>query len=266
MPARIRRITFDCPDARTLSSFYAELLAMPARLVDGPERVVIGREGHGTDLAFAAVPDYRPPTWPDPAYPQQLHLDIRTYDAECVKSADQSEAAWFSWRWHDHALALGATRLPHLGGGCPVYADPAGHPFCLCAALPPSATEETGPAEPVGSVVFDCFDSARRLASFYAELLDMHVRMADREGWVKIRREDGARPTLSFGGADGRPPRWSDPERPQQVHLDIQVDDIQATENLVLRLGANRLTSGDANHAVYADPEGHPFCLYSSAG
>jgi hypothetical protein len=31
------------------------------------------------------------------------------------------------------AVRLGATRLPDMGGSCPVYADPAGHPFCLCA-------------------------------------------------------------------------------------------------------------------------------------
>ena len=30
------------------------------------------------------------------------------------------------------AEQLGAIRLPPLGGSCPVYADPAGHPFCLC--------------------------------------------------------------------------------------------------------------------------------------
>lgn len=118
MPARIRRITFGCPDARALAAFYADLLAMPICFPDTPERVVIGRKDGGTDLGFVTIADYRAPTWPDPAYPQQLHLDIRTYDADCVKSADeQAEAGWFSWRWHDHALALGATRLPHLGGG-----------------------------------------------------------------------------------------------------------------------------------------------------
>lgn len=30
------------------------------------------------------------------------------------------------------AEQLGAIRLPPLGGSCPVYADPAGHPFCPC--------------------------------------------------------------------------------------------------------------------------------------
>jgi hypothetical protein len=31
------------------------------------------------------------------------------------------------------ALRLGAIRLPPQGGSCPVFADPAAHPFCLCA-------------------------------------------------------------------------------------------------------------------------------------
>jgi hypothetical protein len=63
------------------------------------------------------VPDYRPPRWPDPQYPEQLHLDLSADDRESRERL---------------ALELGATRLPPQGGSCPVYADPAGHPFCLC--------------------------------------------------------------------------------------------------------------------------------------
>jgi Glyoxalase-like domain len=42
------------------------------------------------------------------------------------------------------------------------------------------------------------------------------------------------------------------------------VDDLAAAENLVGRLGATRLPDMDADCVVYADPEGHPFCLYTS--
>jgi hypothetical protein len=44
---------------------------------------------------------------------------------------------------------------------------------------------------------------------------------------------------------------------PQQVHLDIMVEDPVAAGPLVLALGAVRLDG----HDVYADPAGHPFCL-----
>ena len=143
------------------------------------------------------------------------------------------------------ALRLGATRLPHLGGGCPVYADPAGHPFCLCFGYPANELEQALRGQ-LGGITFDCFDSPRALAAFYAELLDMPERMEDEDGWVTIRAKD---PTprdlafdlsfdLAFQGANGQRPQWLDPERPPQVHLDIEVDDLAAAENLVARLGA----------------------------
>jgi hypothetical protein len=63
-------------------------------------------------VAFQRAPDHRAPTWPGPAVPQQIHLDVMV---------DDQAAA------HERVLALGATPLP----GDHVYADPAGHPFCL---------------------------------------------------------------------------------------------------------------------------------------
>lgn len=250
MLANVQNITFDCPDARKLASFYAELVLMPIRHVDTPERVIIGNDKSRTRLAFATIEDYRPPTWPDPAYPQQLHLcgptHVYAYDTESPT---------------DLVQRLGATRLPHLGGGCPVYADPAGHPFCLCAEFP-VAQEQKALRGLLGSVVFDCFDSPRALAAFYAELLDVPEREEDEEGWVTFRAKDRMRLDLGFQGATGKQPQWFDPERPQQLHLDIEVDDLAAAENLVVRLGATRLPDTGAECVVYADPEGHPFCLY----
>jgi hypothetical protein len=63
---------------------------------------------------------------------------------------------------------------------------------------------------------------------------------------------------------DHRPPQWPDGE-PQQVHLDLYVDDIQAAHAQVVGLGAPVLQTADL-HAdrgfqTYADPAGHPFCL-----
>lgn len=118
MDIRIRNIVFDCADARALAEFYAGLLGM--RIIRD-DWMVIAEDEHSTPrLAFEEVPDYRPPRWPDPerAYPQQVHVCFGVDDADAAGEL---------------ALRLGATRLPDHGGSCPVYADPAGHPFCLCA-------------------------------------------------------------------------------------------------------------------------------------
>ena len=49
---------------------------------------------------------------------------------------------------------------------------------------------------------------------------------------------------------------------PQQIHLDVMVDDPAAAGAAVLALGARKL-DGDG---VYADPAGHPFCLIPRPG
>ena len=113
---RITRVVFDCFSPRTLALFYSELLGLPERTVDDPLFVEIAAsDGRGLRLGFQHAAS-APPRWPeDPAHPQQLHLDL---DPE-----DSAAAA-------ELALRLGAIRLPYAGGGF-VYADPAGHPFCL---------------------------------------------------------------------------------------------------------------------------------------
>jgi hypothetical protein len=60
-------------------------------------------------------------------------------------------------------------------------------------------------------------------------------------------------------------PAWPDPARPQQVHLDITVDDINQAEQGVLALGASSLHYQGENWRVYADPAGKPFCLIWNA-
>jgi catechol 2,3-dioxygenase-like lactoylglutathione lyase family enzyme len=118
MEVHVRNIVIECPDARALATFYADLLGW--RIIR-EDWLVVAKDEHSLPrLAFDEVPDYRPPRWPDPSgdYPQQLHLDIGVEDAQAAV---------------ERALRLGATRLPDLGGSCPVLADPAGHPFCLCA-------------------------------------------------------------------------------------------------------------------------------------
>jgi hypothetical protein len=76
---------------------------------------MIGKDGD-QPVMFQQVEGYSAPRWPDPAYPQQVHLDVLVDDVEAAERA---------------ALAIGATRLPGSGDGWRVYADPAGKPFCL---------------------------------------------------------------------------------------------------------------------------------------
>ena len=73
--------------------------------------------------------------------------------------------------------------------------------------------------------------------------------------------EDGAQPVLFQQVADYSPPRWPDPAHPQQLHLDVMVDDLDAAEAAALAIGRGRLPGGGDNWRVYADPQGKPFCL-----
>lgn len=58
------------------------------------------------------------------------------------------------------------------------------------------------------------------------------------------------------------PPDWPDPERPQQLHLDIRVDDVDEAARAVVALGARRLPAErESGFRVFSDPVGHPFCL-----
>jgi len=115
------------------------------------------------------------------------------------------------------------------------------------------------------AVALDCADPLR-LAQFYAAVLGGRVVVQDEEpGWAEVHDFDGT--PLAFQRVEGyRAPSWPGQERPQQFHLDFAVDDIEADELRVLELGATVLARADqlpegANWRVYADPEGHPFCL-----
>jgi predicted enzyme related to lactoylglutathione lyase len=107
------------------------------------------------------------------------------------------------------------------------------------------------------SLVIDCSDPAV-LAQFYAALLDWSADVSD--GWADIRTEGQC---ISFQRVEGyTPPKWPGQEVPQQMHLDVIVDDLDVAAAEVLALGATKHEhQPGTTFRVFLDPDGHPFCL-----
>lgn len=120
-------------------------------------------------------------------------------------------------------------------------------------------TPAPGP-RPIGRrhhVVLDSTDP-HRLAAFWSALLGLPVTHTS-DDWVVVARDEHTSGMAFQLVPDHQPPVWGDPQRPQQLHQDVMVDDVASAEPLVEALGAVRLGSPDGS--VWADPAGHPFCL-----
>jgi hypothetical protein len=123
-------------------------------------------------------------------------------------------------------------------------------------------------------VVLDCTEP-RPLAEFYRDLLGYEYRPGhetpdpDGDDWLVVRHPSGS-PRIAFQQVAELPrATWPDIEVPQQVHLDFTVADVAALDaqhGRALELGAQLLLdrSDDAEEPlrVYADPMGHPFCIF----
>jgi catechol 2,3-dioxygenase-like lactoylglutathione lyase family enzyme len=104
----------------------------------------------------------------------------------------------------------------------------------------------------------------RALARFYQRLLRWSLG-SDEPGWVTLRPPGGGA-GLSFQTEEAHVrPTWpaGPGDQQMQLHLDIEVDDLEAA-------GAQAVAAGavPAEHQpqedvrVYLDPAGHPFCLW----
>jgi catechol-2,3-dioxygenase len=115
--AEVGAIVLDCPDPRALAEFYARVVG--GDIVEESDWVDLKVSG-GPTLAFQAAPGFVPPRWPAPDHSQQFHLDLTVPDLDAAEK---------------EVLALGAKPLDaeDRSRTFRVYADPAGHPFCLCA-------------------------------------------------------------------------------------------------------------------------------------
>jgi catechol 2,3-dioxygenase-like lactoylglutathione lyase family enzyme len=113
------------------------------------------------------------------------------------------------------------------------------------------------------TVCIDCAD-AREMAAFYGRLLGWEPTITEPD---RVLMRDPAGGTgLSFQAEVGyRPPTW--PERAdaqdKQIHLDIQVDDLDSAVEHAVAAGA-RLAAHQPRDRVRVlfDPAGHPFCLF----
>jgi len=126
--ARLRSVVVDCPDPRELAVFYAAVGG--GTPVEGDPDWVVLQIPAGPRLAFQRAPGYAPPDWPRADHDsQQFHLDF-----DAGGTWEEVDAA------EEKVLALGARvldREDHEAKGFRVYADPAGHPFCLCRIAQP---------------------------------------------------------------------------------------------------------------------------------
>lgn len=114
------------------------------------------------------------------------------------------------------------------------------------------------------TVVIDCPDPAE-LGAFYAAILGWKIEASpdsvESPDWVDLRADHGD--CISFQQvADYNPPDWPGQAAPQQMHLDVVVDDLDEAEEAVVALGAAKHAhQPGTTFRVFLDPAGHPFCL-----
>jgi catechol 2,3-dioxygenase-like lactoylglutathione lyase family enzyme len=125
---RLHHVVIDCADPKALAEFYSELIGLPITYTS-EDWVVVAVNDTSSGIAFQLAVNHTPPDWPDAKVPQQFHLDIMVDDIE--------DAA-------PKVLRLGGRRLSG-----DVFADPAGHPFCL-VHRPPWATPISDSQPPPG--------------------------------------------------------------------------------------------------------------------
>jgi catechol 2,3-dioxygenase-like lactoylglutathione lyase family enzyme len=130
---QLLQTVLDCTDPRLLAEFYRRLLGLEYRPGDEPTGevpdadwlVLVGSDGRRR-LAFQQVDELPETTWPEPGVPQQMHLDTT------VRTRAELDAQ------HERALSLGARlvldRTDDPDEPLRVYADPAGHRFCIFVA------------------------------------------------------------------------------------------------------------------------------------
>lgn len=130
-PPQLLHTVLDTTDVRGLAEFYRGLLGLRYRPGDEPptdrpddaDWLVLTRDDDTRVLAFQQVERLTPTTWPTDEVPMQLHLDLTVTDREELEEA-RTEAERLGAR-------LLLDRTDDEDEPLYVFADPAGHPFCV---------------------------------------------------------------------------------------------------------------------------------------
>jgi catechol 2,3-dioxygenase-like lactoylglutathione lyase family enzyme len=114
-------IILECRDPEALAGFYTALTGWSEVYADEDYRAVGECVDAAFHLSFQRAPKHEPPSWPDPHSSMQFHLHVK------VPDLDEAER---------RVLELGGAKFPHQPAPDRhrVFADPAGHPFCLVPA------------------------------------------------------------------------------------------------------------------------------------
>ena len=111
----------------------------------------------------------------------------------------------------------------------------------------------------LGAVSLDCDDPAA-LARFYVALLGMEVGF-ESDDFVALQ---GGPVWLTFQRVTNHQhATWPDGPTPKQLHLELSVDDLDASQAAAVALGATVAGTqpNPGSWRVLVDPAGHPFCL-----
>lgn len=114
--------------------------------------------------------------------------------------------------------------------------------------------------------VIDCPDPGL-LARFYGAVLGWEVRVKDDGTWAGVWSSDEQQSLRFQRVATYRAPAWPAGEPPQQMHLDLHVEDLDVAEAAVLALQPPPTKAAfqpGESFRVFLDPAGHPFCLTAS--
>jgi hypothetical protein len=117
---RLGSIALDCADPTALGEFWAKLLQGEVAFSSDD---FVAVKADRIWLSAVRIENYRMPSWPDGNVPKQMHLDL------AVDDLVQAEV---------EAIRLGAVRaeVQPAQDRYLVFADPAGHPFCLSTQIP----------------------------------------------------------------------------------------------------------------------------------
>lgn len=116
------------------------------------------------------------------------------------------------------------------------------------------------------AITFDCADP-EALAAFYRDATGWAPHPKSTGDFAGLTREDGL--FVGFQRVEGyRAPNWPEQDVPQQIHLDFDVDDLDAAEARLVDLGAIKpaYQPNEPRSRVLIDPAGHPFCLTRAGG